>query len=535
MSNQGEIETRTQSRSAHLINAIAGGGLFMVAAGIMSYIQFNPDNPYLVEFDSYYHVKMAELIRDHGILHTFPWLQYTILRDHYVDLHFLFHILLIPFVTGLGPILGAKVFVIVVVSLSFLLLYLFLKKYELHGAAWFTLFALFTMSWTFYLRMSSIRDISLSLLLLMAGIYAIAYHKKWWAGIICGLYVWAYGGFVFLPIFALIYFIAQILMGERPQGSVVLAVFVGMALGLLINPYFPDYFRILYAHLFPAGLGAKSTSAKEWAPIDTWSWVQFNYIPALVLFGGIVIALINHLKQNAKSVAVFIFTLFFLALTWKSRRFVEYSSFFMPFSGFLLVKDFVDKKRDEWRRGGAFKKIDNWVYASAVAILMPLSIGFAKSEITQARNYTVTLFSMSALLKAHGYLLENAQDGDIVFTDAWDVFPRYFFVNSKTYYIVGLDPEFLNEYEGPPFEGEKGRLYDIFVQISSGADGSNLERIRDVFHAKWVIVNIDHPQFYQNLKEQPRLFQEVLFATNNIAVDDYLFARNDGYHLFKVL
>ena len=64
--------------------------------------------PVFADPDSFYHAKMALLIRDQGVIHTFPWLDLTVLGQHYTDQHFLYHVLLIPFVTWFPPLVGLK-------------------------------------------------------------------------------------------------------------------------------------------------------------------------------------------------------------------------------------------------------------------------------------------------------------------------------------------------------------------------------------------------------------------------------------------
>lgn len=580
---------------------------FAIASGLMAYIQFNPNNPYLSEIDSYYHVKMAELLQNQGVPQEFPWLYFTTLRDSYVDHHLLFHVLLIPFVNLFGSILGAKLFQVVVVAVACLFFYLVLKNNGVRGAFCLSVFALFAMSSDFYFRMSFIRDMGLSLLFMMLGIYVIfrpseaqtsaaAKDKSfvetlrerrrlvpliivsvffavthlailipftiglylggcffkvrwgWRSGAIfvaCAFYVWAYGGFLFLPIFALTYFVAQVMMGEKTEWRIPVAAFAGVVAGLVLNPYFPKNLDFLYHQIFKTGLGAKPYVGGEWQPYESWFWVQINAVPIIIFFGGVVLALMKRLEQNAKTIALFVFSLLFLGLVWKSQRFVEYSSFFMSLAGLLLAGSFLQAKAEEWRHGGLWKSVENVLYGIAFVMVLYTSVIFALfpfeaenpfvGQIARARHDTQTLFSMSALKKVHEYLLQNASSGDIVFTDDWDVFPRYFFANAKTYYIVGLDPEFMNQYIGEPYKDQPGRLFLEYAQISSGSDPANLERIKSIFKAKWVIVGTDHPEFYQNLKREPALFHEVLFATNNDNVDRYPAAQGDGYYLFKVL
>lgn len=591
---------------AGLRSLFAGLAVLAIAGALMAYIQFNPRNPYLSELDSYYHVKMAEVLQQQGVPQKFPWLQFTILRDSYVDHHLLFHILLIPFIQLLGPIVGAKLFQVLVVGLAFFFFYRVLRNLGVKGAWPLSVFALFTMSADFYFRMSFIRDMGLSLLFMMLGIHLIskpaapapsgaekasfirtaidpkrsapllllcgffasirlailipwalaiyvatcAIEHRWDRRsaalfLLSALYVWAYGGFMFLPIFAVTFFVAEIMMGEKPEARIPLAALGGMIAGLVLNPYFPNNLAFLHHQIFETGLGAEAYAGGEWQSYESRLWLQSNAVPIAVFFGGIVIALMRRVEQNAKTVAVFVFTLLFVALVWKSKRFVEYSSFFMPLAGFALIGPFLHAKTEERKRGGFWRKTDNVFYGAAGAALLLASFFFAFVPSRSAENLflgqiekslrdTQTLFSMSALRKVHGYLLQNSAPGEIVFTDDWDVFPRYFFMNSNNYYIVGLDPEFMNQYAGEPFH-QPGWLYMEFAQISSGAAADNLDRIKNHFRAKWIIVNTSHGQFYENLKRQPALFQEVLFATNEPMIDNYPAALGDGYYLFKVL
>lgn len=550
-----ERQIQDQQKKIDLLFYIGSCLVFLIVAIVlMSYIQFNPNNPYVSEFDSYYHIKMAEIIQERGIfnvLHNFPWMQFTILRDNYVDHHFLFHILLIPFISIFGPLLGAKIFEVLVVSLAFMFLFIILKELKVKGAFWFALLALFTMSSDFYYRMNFIRDMGLSLLFMTAGIYAIFKNKPIIVGIISFLYVWAYNTFMFIPFFAIAYVVTQLLMGEKLEWKTTVASVAGMTAGIIINPYFPQNMIFLMTHLFDTGFGAKQYTGGEWRPYDTWFWVQINYVPIIIFFTGIGIAFLNHLKQNAKSITLFIVALLFLLLVWKSKRFVEYSPFFLTLAGFAMIKDFWGEKIQEWKSymtsdstqhqisqksvAPFLKKASLVIYITLFIFILALGWGFSQTEIQRARNDTQTLFSMSALMKAHDYLKTNSQEGDIVWTDDWDVFPRYFFANSKNYYLVGLDPEFMNQYDGVPYEGQKGRLYTEWADLSSGRDSQHLDLIKTNYKAKWIIVNTDHPQLYQNLKNRPDLFEEKLFAQNDPSIDDYPAARGDGYYVFKVL
>jgi len=120
---------------------------------------------------------------------------------------------------------------------------------------------------------------------------------------------------------------------------------------------------------------------------------------------------------------------------------------------------------------------------------------------------------VTATKQVNDYLISNSESGQIVFTDDWDMFPFYFFFNQKNYYIVGLDPEFMNKFNH--------NLYQEFASISSGRDGKNLERIKNDFKSSWVLVGSDHLNLKDNLDKEPTIFQNAY--------------SNGDYFLYKVL
>ena len=89
----------------HLLGSVSwptiwsGVGLFGLFFLLMATLQFATPN--LVDNDSYFHIKFAQVMREQGLLPTFIWLPLTILApEHYYDHHFLYHVLLIPFTYG---------------------------------------------------------------------------------------------------------------------------------------------------------------------------------------------------------------------------------------------------------------------------------------------------------------------------------------------------------------------------------------------------------------------------------------------------
>ena len=474
----------------------------VVGALFSAGFQFSPHMPLYSGEDSFYHVGMSKYILEHGIPQKFPYLYFTHLNQSFVDHELLFHLLLIPFIKIFGVVAGPKIMAILFFALIFAFLYLIFRNRKIKFAPIITIFLLFVMPSDFYFRSAFIRTQTVSLFFMVLALYFI--DKNFYKGlfIVSFLYVWLYGGSVFILILIASYFIGQILCQEKIDQKIFLYTISGFAAGILINPYFPKNIYFLYSQIFQTGLGAKGYSGGEWQPYDAWYWVQISIIPILIFLAGIVMALSQNIKRDGKTLAVVIFSLFLLVLQWKSKRFVEYWPFWGATAGVLLLSDTLPK---------FYQKQKN-LFVACFLILFIFTIFKARTEITRGYNDTQTPINPESTKQVNDFLIKNSQSKDIVFTDDWDVFPFYFYYNQKDYFIVGLDPEFMNQYNHD--------LYEEYALISSGDDSNNLERIKIDFKAKWVLIASDHPQFKMNIEERPDLF--------DIAY------QNSDYSLFKI-
>ncbi|MFH1183316.1 MAG: hypothetical protein V1690_03575 [Candidatus Moraniibacteriota bacterium] len=493
--------------------------VFIATFAIFLALEFNSGNPYFSGYDSFYHVGMAEHIMNEGLPHQFPYLYYTTLNEHFTDNHLLFHMLLIPFILIFGNVAGPKIFIALCFGLIFALLYVFLRKLNFTWALPFTLVAFALEPSDFYFRQAFIRNPAPSLLFLLLALFLLYRKKLWFLTILAFLYGWLYtgGGFLFLLALLGIYAVTSWIMEKKLDLKLVLYPAAAVILSLVINPYFPENVKSVFLQVWQTGLMAKEYSGGEWYPYDTWFWLSISYIPLTIWVAGIVIALYKRLPVSRISWTVFLFSIFLLVMQWKSKRFVEYWPFFAIISGILLagkqVEEYVSSviispilssRASRLRRDpGSRKNLESIAILLLVATLLVTSYFYASSQWSRAWRDTSSTndFNVDAARAAHDYLKNNSQPGDIVFTDDWDVFPLYFFLNQKDYYIVGLDPEFMNQFDP--------KLYTKFAAISSGMSVDNIGEIKTTFKAKWVIVAADHPEFRNNLRSQPELFSEV--------------------------
>ncbi len=60
--------------------------------------------------DAFYHARISEImIHDIFIDNNFPWMQFSTFNQDFADHHFLYHLLLIPFVLIFTPLWGVKI------------------------------------------------------------------------------------------------------------------------------------------------------------------------------------------------------------------------------------------------------------------------------------------------------------------------------------------------------------------------------------------------------------------------------------------
>jgi len=481
--------------------------VFTVSFVFFALFQFKDKMPLFSGEDSFYHVGMAKYIMNHGIVQTFPYLQFTTINAKFVDHQLLFHLILIPFIKIFGENIGPKIMNVLFISLSFSTLLLIFNYYKLKLSALYVAIILFIMPCDFYFRMAFIRVQGVALFIITLSYYFILKNNLIGLFVLSFLFVWLYGGSVFLPALIIIYLLSQILTGEKIEWKILIYGLSGFIFGIILNPYFPKNISFLYSQIFQTGIGAKPYSGGEWRPYDTWYWATISIIPIVIFFGSIIIAMSRNIKVDSKKIAIVVFSFFLLFLQWKSKRFVEYWPFFASACGIVILGQYFEMYLNKIKN----TKTIIWFSMLAIAVLFLIFIK-SNAEITQGYNDTRTPIDTVTTQKVNQYLLDNSKSGDIVFTDDWDVFPFYFFYNQNNYYIVGLDPEFMNQYNHS--------LYEEFASISSGSDSENLERIIIDFRSSWILVGSDHPQFRYNLINSKDLFTEVF--------------QNNDYYLFKI-
>ena len=456
------------------------------AAAVLAGLQFTTPN--LVGIDSYFHIRYAAVIRDAGLRHfppPFPWLPLTILApDRYADHHMLYHLLLVPFAVGdlrLGGKLAAVFWAVAFVA-AFVW---FLRRTQV-ALPDLAVLALGASSADFLFRLSMTRVQAASLLCLVLGFHCAVQHRHLaLAGLAC-VYTWLYDGFPLLLVPIVGVMGAEVVTERRLRPGILVAALAGMMVGLVANPYFPEYFRFIVHHMGDKLVEHETLHiGHEWDPYDPLGLIG-NVLVSMVFVAFGVAALGEGRWRTARvELAALAMAAVFFALTLRSQRFVEYfaptATLFVAIAGAPVVARF-----GVWQRRALIAALATVLIANVAGVGSMLMHRNAKTPYDR--------YAPAARLVAR-----EAPPGAMLCTTDWDDFPLLYFFDVDSTYLIGLDPTYLRD-----------RFRDAYWDWVDASNGK-VPRPSDVFAGKlpcaYVMSDHEHVGFLDLAAKDPGLEQ----------------------------
>lgn len=456
--------------------------VFIAGFLFFSFLQ-NSDS--LPDPDSYYHAKMARLMIERGLVfEKFPSLSFTILKDNYVDYHWLYHVSLIPFISIFGDLMGVRIATIFFTSLFLVLFYFILHRNNIKYPGLYLL-SLASVP-TFILRLSIVKANAVSLCFVFLGINLMLKKKCIWLLLLSMVYVWFYGGFILLTGASLVYIIslgikntldnsgeilkAKIIYGRAikyflkgvliPYGwKAFFIILTGNLLGMLINPYVIANFKFYWVQIYKiAMIGSPSSFdlARGWYSISGQALLN----ETMVLFIALIILISLFILFRVKVSLEFIFfaalTTAFIILSKRSLRMFEYSA---PISvwfiavGFNLLFQSISK---EQFLKGIDKIFKTKIPLKGISFILACVVVYISSLFTYTaiRDVKIMLYNhpLYYLSGPANWLKDNTSKDSIVFNAGWDDWPFLFYFNDHNNYLVGLDPIFMYEYDADKYK-----------------------------------------------------------------------------------
>ncbi len=473
----------------------------------MLWIQFA--GPALVGNDAYYHITWSRILRASlPRLPAFIWLPLTVLRERsFVDQHFLFHVLLMPFTFGdlrLGVKLAAPLFSALAVTTIFWLLVAYRVRYR-----WLWLLPLVAGSMDFLCRMSMTRAPSLSLVLLGVGVFLFLVRKFVSLVLLTFVFVWLYNLFPLMVVFAVAYAVTVWLSEGRVDLAAFYATCAGAALGLAINPYFPKDFLLIFnhAHMLLAEKTAINVGG-EWYPLDTWELVTGNAALLGLCFAALLAFDWRTRLRDRRPLFFLLLAGGLLLMSLRWQRFFEY---WPPFAVLFAAFTFHgERESDERAEQGAPRSAEQDAgrgteqdaagprfprlvpaRAGIAALLILLGVAAvvnvrgARAEIRDTRDPL-------AMRGAAEWLAAHTPAGSLVFNTDWVAFPELFYYDQRNVYVTGLDPRYLLD--------SQPELWKVYDGITAGREKHPGPVIRERFGAGYVVARNDSTDFLDAAK-----------------------------------
>jgi hypothetical protein len=225
------------SRELIAVTALTGVAAFFAFAFFCLSLPFLPDS------DSYFHLAVARLYADEGLVRALPWTRLSILGESFGDKDLLLHLFLIPFVTLTDPATGGR---IALGALNALLAGTFCWLGGRAIGRWGYAVApvMFLSAAPMIVRTARLRPEILSLIVLLLVIPLAARRRYLAVAGLAAVYTWSHLSFHMLPLLALLWFAWEFLRHRRLEWKLLAATFGGTVAGLLLHPHFPDNLRI---------------------------------------------------------------------------------------------------------------------------------------------------------------------------------------------------------------------------------------------------------------------------------------------------
>ena len=533
------FEPRSSHRALESLNAFA--------LGVSLMLFFYAGGGGVPGHDSFYHIKMAELLPQHGIFHEFPWLRFVYFTDDgsdFVEHHYGFHVLLAPFVgaavrlTG-DALAGGRWAMAVCLGINLVLLLALLRTANLRWRwLWMLLFLLLPMQ--FFTRHAFIRAIGPSLAFMLLIVLTLFRRRYLLTALAIAGYIHLYlGGLIYAPLIVGLYVLATLLARPAPLGRELSRLLgwsiAGWAAGWVSHPYAQHALAFLKLQVFGSGLAPDIAVGREWKPYSDLWWFAMMCGPVMITWA---VAVCLRLRSGGRADAPELFLLLsnfaFLTLTFKARRFIEYWPIFCLLSAAWLAAPWL-RRVAAWFDGAivdgggqaASARLPRRLALSASMLLV--GAGTLVGAIPHFRGIRQSVrcgYDLPAIRAAMEFLRNNSQPGDVVFTDDWDVFPVFFYFNSHNHYIVGLDPKFTHAREPELWERyvkiSRGQVPATISVANAGESDSTrslpvvLEDIRDHFGARFVVTDADHRALAAKLS-RVATFAELLYPCTSYA------------------
>jgi hypothetical protein len=507
--------------------AVLAVGAILIGA-VFWYLQFSTGSLCCGDYDAYYHFRWSRMLWEGMVSGNFPpsfdALPLTTLNPKdYVDHHFLFHVFQIPFTFFSDFQTGAKIGIWLFACLAVFSCYWLLVRHRVsYPLVW--LVAVIGSSAPFLYRINMGKAMSVAIVLLVVGIHLFFERKYRWLLPLAFVFALAYDMFALLVAAAAMWTFVILWSERRLEWRPLAFVGVGSLLGFVINPYFPDNFRLMYEHLLMkvTAQDFTTTVGSEWYPYSTWEFLGNCGVALAAMVVGYVSFKDPGAEGRQKAFLLMLFATLLMLANMRWRRFAEYFPPFAVLFAAFAADPLIRRAREMYTsrepaagspeaeggpRAAEPARVENaraWemIFVATAFVLL------AAPMVWYARVTAQDIAGMGGPDLYRGgmaWLSKNAEPGELIVNTDWDDFPKLFFYNPRLAYVSGLDPTYLLD--------KDRRLAELHGRITIGRELTEEEvanlgpLIRDNFCvgegdrrrcARYVFTDHEHEDFFNH-------------------------------------
>ncbi len=486
-------------------------------------------SPNIPDLDSFFYLGKAHLIREAGLFNdSFPWTQFSVIKNYGSSLWFGFGLLLVPFSYIANAAVGIKLAGVLLTVFALFSCFWVASRHKLRWPIVWPLLMFFSApNVTIQLLMTRPQTATVGLGILLLSF--LVEGRSWQVLLTTFFLVWIHLNFAWMPIaIAGSVLLARVLVEKRFELRKNLAVITGVFAGWIARPNPLGAAKLFYVQVVKQILekqgGLPLLFGKENFPLTT-NVLLTNFLPFLLLW-LVCLALIVWLwwrrtlqtnpAQKILAISGLILSpiFFFLSILIARRAY----DFWIAF-GVIIIAVVISQIMElvaRQKNGDALK----WVGGITIVLLVFLTL-FSGSKTIKSLPQT---YSQTYLKESADWLNQNSQPGDIVFNVHWSHFSPLFLWDRKNYYINALDPIFQYNYDPTLYWKFHYLSADQTSSFTCGQPACKRSEVEDTytvlkndFHAKYLLVSqVYNPNLYQYLPTDSR-FQKV-FETMNEAV-----------------
>lgn len=428
--------------------------------------------PYPLDDDTAYHFSVARLIRKHGILYSFPWTRFSWQFNHYADKEFFFHLLFVPF-TGFGYETASRIVGTLGGASILSVVYLILRAERVRHALLWSGMPLGTVM--FLYRFCQVRPHLFSIALALVLIWAYCRRMPLLLVSVALLYPLFYVAFWQIPLLLVVAAEGgRLVAGERIRWQPFFLVAAGLTAGIALHPNSSNLLQMNWIHMTDILFGnawgnhQEFNMGEEFEPFTVTGWIKDMAVPSLAMVLAVVSGW-RARRDNSLLPAFMLAMIFFLLLTLRSNRFLEY---LVPFAIMSVAL-----------AAGHKEKMFPLPLLAAASLCAALLTGTPLLQYMFTPRERPWQMSPAVI----GKFSEELPTGANVFTCGWEYTGTLMAELPDRSYMVALDPTLLDKRDP--------ELYDLWYRTMKEAPSSSADIVRRDFASRYVVC-LDHPTLH---------------------------------------